>query len=157
MSARPVGAGLCARASVGVRDVAAYVERDRPTERRHTDELSRDGARIQRTDEREARCAEKHVGKTDGRFGETRRDLHTSQTHLHAELDAETRGALQVTEMRIVCEEKKTHVATAKVECEELLVHIVKDKRIADEQEKQVTAAAAAAVPTGWADCGAYR
>ena len=48
--------------------------------------------------------------------------------------------------MRIVCEEKKTHVATAKVECEELLVHIVKDKRIADEQEKQVTVAAIVAL-----------
>jgi dynein heavy chain len=29
-------------------------------------------------------------------------------------------------------------VAQAKVECEELLVEIVQDKRVADEQEKQV-------------------
>lgn len=40
--------------------------------------------------------------------------------------------------MRLVCEEKKVNVAQAMVNCEELLVKIVQDKRIADEQEKQV-------------------
>lgn len=40
--------------------------------------------------------------------------------------------------MRVICEEKKVNVAQAKVNCEELLVKIVQDKRIADEQEKQV-------------------
>ena len=39
--------------------------------------------------------------------------------------------------MRGICEEKKVNVAKAKVECEELLVKIVQDKRIADDQEKQ--------------------
>lgn len=45
---------------------------------------------------------------------------------------------MQVTEMRVICEEKKVNVAKAKVDCEELLVKIVQDKRIADDQEKQV-------------------
>jgi dynein heavy chain, axonemal len=40
--------------------------------------------------------------------------------------------------MKIVCEQKKTVVAQAKQDCEELLVEIVQDKRVADEQEKQV-------------------
>ncbi len=41
--------------------------------------------------------------------------------------------------MSKVAEQKKVVVATAKTECEELLVEIVQDKRVADEQEKQVS------------------
>jgi dynein heavy chain len=40
--------------------------------------------------------------------------------------------------MKKVAEEKKVVVAQAKTEAEELLVEIVQDKRVADEQEKQV-------------------
>lgn len=40
--------------------------------------------------------------------------------------------------MKKVAEEKKGVVAHAKTDCEELLVEIVQDKRVADEQEKQV-------------------
>ena len=40
--------------------------------------------------------------------------------------------------MQIVCQDKKVVVAEAKASCEQLLVAIVQDKRVADEQEKQV-------------------
>jgi hypothetical protein len=40
--------------------------------------------------------------------------------------------------MKKIAEEKKVVVAQAKADCEELLVEIVQDKRVADEQEKQV-------------------
>jgi len=40
--------------------------------------------------------------------------------------------------MKKVVEQKQVVVAQAKTECEELLVRIVQDKRVADEQEKQV-------------------
>lgn len=45
---------------------------------------------------------------------------------------------MQVAAMKLVVEGKKGVVATAKANCEELLVEIVQDKRVADEQEKQV-------------------
>ena len=45
--------------------------------------------------------------------------------------------------MQVIAEEKKVVVANAKTECEELLVTIVADKRVADDQEKQVSAEAA--------------
>ena len=45
----------------------------------------------------------------------------------------------QVADMQIVCQNKKVVVAEAKTSCEQLLVAIVQDKRVADEQEKQVT------------------
>lgn len=45
---------------------------------------------------------------------------------------------LQVTEMKKVVQQKQVVVAQAKQDCEELLVEIVQDKRVADEQEKQV-------------------
>jgi hypothetical protein len=47
-------------------------------------------------------------------------------------------AAPQVSEMKVVCEHKKVVVAQSKSDCEELLVEIVQDKRVADEQEKQV-------------------
>ena len=50
---------------------------------------------------------------------------------------------VQVGEMQVIAEEKKVVVANAKTECEELLVTIVADKRVADDQEKQVSAEAA--------------
>ena len=40
--------------------------------------------------------------------------------------------------MQVVCQDKKVVVAEAKTSCEQLLVAIVQDKRIADEQERQV-------------------
>jgi len=46
--------------------------------------------------------------------------------------------ATQVTEMKKVVQQKQVVVAQAKADCEELLVEIVQDKRVADEQEKQV-------------------
>lgn len=45
---------------------------------------------------------------------------------------------LQVTEMKKVVQQKQVVVAQAKQDCEELLVEIVQDKRVANEQEKQV-------------------
>ena len=42
----------------------------------------------------------------------------------------------------MVAMDKKVVVAKAKRDCEELLVTIVQDKRVADEQEKQVNAGA---------------
>ena len=49
---------------------------------------------------------------------------------------------VQVGEMQQVCIDKKKVVAKAKRDCEELLVEIVQDKRVADEQEKAVNAEA---------------
>jgi dynein heavy chain len=49
---------------------------------------------------------------------------------------------VQVAEMSKVAEDKKVIVAEAKRNCEELLVEIVQDKRVADDQEKQVNAEA---------------
>lgn len=49
-----------------------------------------------------------------------------------------------------MAEEKKVVVAQAKADCEELLVEIVQDKRVADEQEKQVHARSAAAALCVW-------
>lgn len=40
--------------------------------------------------------------------------------------------------MKKVVQQKQVVVAQAKADCEELLVEIVQDKRVADEQEKQV-------------------
>ncbi|KAL0040883.1 hypothetical protein WJX79_008591 [Trebouxia sp. C0005] len=48
----------------------------------------------------------------------------------------------QVANMQVVCQDKKVVVAEAKTSCEQLLVAIVQDKRVADEQEKQVNAEA---------------
>jgi dynein heavy chain len=45
---------------------------------------------------------------------------------------------VQVTKMKKVVQQKQVVVAQAKQDCEELLVEIVQDKRVADEQEKQV-------------------
>ena len=47
---------------------------------------------------------------------------------------------VQVEEMSVIAEEKRVSVAQAKVDCEELLVVIVQDKRAADEQERLVKA-----------------
>lgn len=44
----------------------------------------------------------------------------------------------QVGAMQVVCQEKKVTVAKAKKDCEELLVEIVQEKRVVDEQERQV-------------------
>lgn len=41
--------------------------------------------------------------------------------------------------MKKVVEQKQVVVAQAKQDCEELLVQIVQDKRVADEQEKLVS------------------
>lgn len=43
--------------------------------------------------------------------------------------------------MKKVVQQKQVVVAQAKQDCEELLVEIVQDKRVADEQEKQVCTA----------------
>ena len=48
------------------------------------------------------------------------------------------RGHIWNAAMQIVCQDKKVVVAEAKTSCEQLLVAIVQDKRVADEQEKQV-------------------
>jgi hypothetical protein len=48
--------------------------------------------------------------------------------------------------MKKVVQQKQVVVAQAKSDCEELLVEIVQDKRVADEQEKQVGGGHAAQV-----------
>ena len=45
---------------------------------------------------------------------------------------------MQVGEMAGVCQRKAVVVAETKASCETLLVQIVADKRVADDQEKQV-------------------
>lgn len=45
---------------------------------------------------------------------------------------------VQVGEMAGVCQRKAVVVAETKASCETLLVQIVADKRVADDQEKQV-------------------
>eukprot|EP00884_Botryococcus_braunii_P014224 jgi/Botrbrau1/22802/Bobra.0132s0127.1 len=47
----------------------------------------------------------------------------------------------QVVEMQVVCEAKRRVVAEAKQNAEQILIHIVQDKRIVDEQEMQVSQA----------------
>ena len=47
-------------------------------------------------------------------------------------------GLLNWVALQVVCQGKKVVVAESKTSCEQLLVAIVQDKRIADEQEKQV-------------------
>ena len=49
---------------------------------------------------------------------------------------AQVHGTLVM--VQVVCQDKKVVVAEAKTSCEQLLVAIVQDKRIADEQERQV-------------------
>lgn len=56
--------------------------------------------------------------------------------------------------LQIVCQDKKVVVAEAKVSCEQLLVAIVQDKRVADEQEKQVSLTFIPAVPNSF--CTSY-
>ena len=52
-----------------------------------------------------------------------------------------TEYAAQVGEMAGVCQRKAVVVAETKASCETLLVQIVADKRVADDQEKQVALA----------------
>ena len=49
-------------------------------------------------------------------------------------------GMAQVETMSVELEAKKITVATAQKDCEELLVEIVSERRVADEQKKQVRA-----------------
>lgn len=51
--------------------------------------------------------------------------------------------------MKKVVQQKQVVVAQAKQDCEELLVEIVQDKRVADEQEKQVGSNSSACVSAG--------
>jgi len=73
---------------------------------------------------------------------EKRKTIGDKVGKLRGGLEKLDETATQVSEMQLVCQEKQVIVAKAKRECEELLVEIVQDKRIADEQEKQVNAEA---------------
>lgn len=77
--------------------------------------------------------------------------LQHSRVHrMHPPLTLPLYACLQVTEMKKVVQQKQVVVARAKHDCEELLVEIVQDKRVADEQEKQVcTGGLAAALQRG--------
>ena len=73
---------------------------------------------------------------------EKRMEIGDKANKLKGGLQKLDETAVQVTEMQVLCQEKKVVVAQAKRDCEELLVEIVQDKRTADEQEKQVNAEA---------------
>lgn len=71
---------------------------------------------------------------------EKRAQLLSKAEKLRGGLEKLAETGEQVAEMQEVARAKKAEVAKAKKECEELLVHIVQDKRVADEREKQVNA-----------------
>ena len=73
---------------------------------------------------------------------EKRAEIGDKANKLKGGLQKLDETAVQVTDMQVLCQEKKVVVAQAKRDCEELLVEIVQDKRTADEQEKQVNAEA---------------
>ena len=75
-------------------------------------------------------------------LGEKRKQIGGKASKLRGGLLKLEETGVQVGEMQIVAKEKKVVVAQAKKDCEELLVTIVQDKRVADEQEKLVTAQA---------------
>lgn len=49
--------------------------------------------------------------------------------------------------MSVELEAKKVTVATAQKDCEELLVEIVSERRVADEQKKQASRVSASSIP----------
>lgn len=71
-------------------------------------------------------------------LAEKRAELGEKAAKLQGGLQKLDETSVQVAAMKKVAEEKKVVVAQAKADCEELLVEIVQDKRVADEQEKQV-------------------
>eukprot|EP00210_Caulerpa_lentillifera_P007994 g7633.t1 len=73
---------------------------------------------------------------------EKRQKLNANLHKLTGGLQKLNETSKQVSEMQTICKQKKINVAQAKLDCEELLVKIVQDKRVADEQEKQVNAKA---------------
>ena len=75
-------------------------------------------------------------------MNEKRSKIGGKATKLRGGLEKLEETGVQVTEMSKIAEEKQVVVAKAKIDCEELLVTIVQDKRVADEQEKHVTAEA---------------
>ena len=77
-----------------------------------------------------------------GLLGEKRKQIGGKASKLRGGLIKLEETGVQVGEMQVVAKEKKIVVAQAKKDCEELLVTIVQDKRVADEQEKLVTAEA---------------
>ncbi|KAK9823872.1 hypothetical protein WJX72_006072 [[Myrmecia] bisecta] len=77
-----------------------------------------------------------------GLLKEKRRAVGDKAAKLKSGLQKLAETRVQVGEMQVVCVEKKAVVAEAKARCEELLVEIVQDKRVADEQEKAVNAEA---------------
>eukprot|EP00854_Cymbomonas_tetramitiformis_P005380 gene5380-6528_t len=76
-------------------------------------------------------------------LSEKRSEIGDKAEKLRGGLEKLDETGVQVQEMQVVCQEKKVVVAKAKRDCEELLVEIVQDKRVADEQEKQVSTEAA--------------
>ena len=74
---------------------------------------------------------------------EKRDQLMSKAEKLRGGLEKLDETGVQVGEMQEVAKAKKLEVAQAKKSCEELLVQIVQDKRVADEREKQVNAEAA--------------
>ena len=73
-------------------------------------------------------------------FKEKREQLMSKAIKLRGGLEKLAETGEQVAKMQEVARAKKMEVAKAKKECEELLVQIVQDKRVADEREKQVNA-----------------
>ena len=76
---------------------------------------------------------------------EKTKEIGGKRDKLHGGLTKLDETGVQVEEMSVIAEEKRVSVAQAKVDCEELLVVIVQDKRAADEQERQREDARAAA------------
>ena len=69
---------------------------------------------------------------------EKRSEIGDKAKNLTGGLQKLDETGVQVGEMQQVCIDKKKVVAKAKRDCEELLVEIVQDKRVANEQEKAV-------------------
>ena len=73
-------------------------------------------------------------------LAEKRQEVGDNADKLRNGLIKIAEGAIQVDEMSVQLAEKKIVVEASQKECEELLVVIVQDKRVADEQEKSVLA-----------------
>eukprot|EP00899_Mesostigma_viride_P014884 jgi/Mesvir1/23397/Mv21091-RA.2 len=73
---------------------------------------------------------------------EKREEIGSAANKLRGGLQTLDDTRAQVADMQVVCQQKKIIVAKAKRDCEELLVEIVQEKRVVDEQEKQVNAEA---------------
>ncbi|EFJ08553.1 hypothetical protein SELMODRAFT_185288 [Selaginella moellendorffii] len=76
-------------------------------------------------------------------IAEKKKQLADNAAKLRGGLHTLNETREQVAALQIVCQDKKVIVAQAKKDCEEILVEIVQEKRVIDDQEKQVNEEAA--------------